>query len=52
MNERLIRPISEEEIKSATYQMRNLKAPRLDGFQGVFYHSFWDTLVEEINGMV
>ncbi|XP_068319678.1 uncharacterized protein [Pyrus communis] len=29
-----------------------LKAPGPDGFQGLFYHSFWDTLVSEVNAVV
>lgn len=51
MNEFLIRPILEEEIKSAAYQMGALKTPGPNGFQGVFYHSFWDALVAEVNGL-
>ena len=29
-----------------------LKAPGPHGFQSVFYHSFWDALVDEVNGLV
>lgn len=52
MNEFLILPILEEEIKFAAHQMGGLKSPGPDGFQGVFYHSFWDALVAEVNGLV
>lgn len=45
-------PISKKEIKLVTHQMRGLKAPGPDGFQGLFYHSFWDTLVLEVNAIV
>ncbi|XP_068323434.1 uncharacterized protein [Pyrus communis] len=48
MNAELIKPVSEAEIKEATYQMGGMKAPGLDGFQGIFYHSYWDIIVEEI----
>ncbi|KAM2712281.1 hypothetical protein EV1_032304 [Malus domestica] len=52
MNADLIKPVSEEEIKAAVHQMGGLKAPGLDGFQGIFYHSFWDIIVAEVNGLV
>ncbi|KAM1291979.1 hypothetical protein ACFX13_019337 [Malus domestica] len=32
--------------------MGGLKAPGPDGFQGIFYHSFWDIIVAEVNGLV
>ncbi|XP_070674676.1 uncharacterized protein [Malus domestica] len=31
--------------------MGTLKVPGPDGFQGVFYHSFWDIISREVNGM-
>ncbi|CAN6690416.1 unnamed protein product [Malus baccata var. baccata] len=52
MNTDLIKPVSEEEIKVAVHQMGGLKAPGPDGFQGIFYHSFWDIIVAEVNGLV
>ncbi|CAN6558737.1 unnamed protein product [Malus baccata var. baccata] len=52
MNTDLIKPVSDEEIKVAVHQMGGLKAPRPDGFQGNFYHSFWDIIVAEVNGLV
>ncbi|XP_028945660.1 uncharacterized protein [Malus domestica] len=52
MNADLIKPVSEEEIKAAVHQMGGLKAPGPDGFQGIFYHSFWDIIVAEVNGLV
>lgn len=51
MNEILNKNIEEEEIKDAVFQMGTLKAPGSDGFQGVFYHSFWDIISWEVNGM-
>lgn len=52
MNTALIRPVSEDEITIAAFQMGGMKAPGPDGFQGLFYHTFWDSLVEEVNGIV
>lgn len=37
MNLELIQPISLEEVKKAVFEMGALKAPSLDGFQGIFY---------------
>lgn len=52
MNESLVLPMSDEEIKEATMEMGGLKAPRLDGFQGVFYHSFWESIRDEVNELI
>ncbi|XP_070667346.1 uncharacterized protein [Malus domestica] len=52
MNNDLIKPVSEEEIKVAVHQMGGLKALGPDGFQGIFYHFFWDIIVAEVNGLV
>lgn len=51
MNEILNRNVKEEEINDAVFQMSTLKAPGLYGFQGVFYHSFWDIISREVKGM-
>lgn len=29
-----------------------MKAPGPDGFQGVFYHSYWDIIVDDVNGLI
>ena len=52
LNELLQVPFSDIEIKEATMQMGGLKASGPDGFQGAFYHSFWDILREEVNVLV
>lgn len=41
-----------KEIREAVFQMRGSKAPRPDGFHGVFFHSLWETIVEDIRGFV
>ncbi|KAM1083313.1 hypothetical protein ACFX19_022135 [Malus domestica] len=46
------RPIVLEEIKDAIFQMGGMKALGLDGFHGVFYHSFWDIIANDMNGLV
>lgn len=51
MNASLSRSFSLEEIKDAVFNMGGLKAPSLNGFQGVFFQSFWDFIVEEVNGL-
>lgn len=37
MNDALLSPISLQEVKNVVYDMRALKGPGPDGFQGVFY---------------
>ncbi|KAM2535579.1 hypothetical protein TB1_021135 [Malus domestica] len=46
------RPIVLEEIKDVIFQMGGMKALGPDGFHGVFYHSFWDIIVYDMNGLV
>ncbi|KAM1778363.1 hypothetical protein ACFX12_039867 [Malus domestica] len=49
MNVDLTRPVGVEEIKLAAFQMGGLKAPGPDGFQGIFYQTFWNTLIADVN---
>ena len=41
MNDDLVRPITEEEIQAALFDMGPHRAPGPDGFSGVFYQKFW-----------
>lgn len=52
MNESLKSLVSMKEIKEADLQMGGLKAPGLDSFQWVFYHSFGESIVAEVNELV
>ncbi|KAB2625965.1 hypothetical protein D8674_017625 [Pyrus ussuriensis x Pyrus communis] len=52
MNNGLVRPVTLEEIQTAAFQMGGMKAPGPDGFQGIFYHSFWNSLMDDVNGIV
>lgn len=52
MNETLIVPISVEEIKEAALQIGGMEAPCPDGFQGIFYHSYWDIIVKDVNELI
>ena len=51
-NDNLLQEINIEEIKEATMQMGGLKAPSPDGYQGVFYHKYWDIIHNEIRGIM
>lgn len=51
MNAELIKPANDK-IKNAIQQMGGLKSPGPDGFQGIFYHSYWDIILEEVHGLV
>lgn len=48
MNRNLTRPICDEEIKLAAFQLGAFKAPGPDGFPGFFYQNYWD----EVGGSV
>ncbi|BFG31061.1 hypothetical protein CerSpe_173350 [Prunus speciosa] len=52
MNATLTSPILEVEVKDAVFQMGGMKAPGPDGFQGMFYQAYWDTILAEVQGTV
>ncbi|CAN6563499.1 unnamed protein product [Malus baccata var. baccata] len=52
MNQMLLMPVTEDEIKSAIFKMGGLKAPGPDGFQGIFYQSFWEHVYAEVCDLV
>ncbi|KAB2626048.1 hypothetical protein D8674_017708 [Pyrus ussuriensis x Pyrus communis] len=52
MNEALIAPVTEEEIKVAAGNMGGLKAPGPDGFQGIFYQTYWEIVREGVFALV
>lgn len=52
INLKLMAPVLEEEVKAAALQMRELKAPGPDGFQGVFYQSYWEHIIGDVNDLI
>ncbi|XP_028801080.1 uncharacterized protein LOC114756308 [Neltuma alba] len=44
--------VTKEEIKKAAFQLGGAKAPGPDGFFGMFYHSSWPVVVNEVTDMV
>ncbi|KAM2951563.1 hypothetical protein COP2_001044 [Malus domestica] len=52
VNQALLIPVSEDEIKAAIFQMGGLKAPGPNGFQGIFYQSFWDHVYADVCALV
>ncbi|BFG35167.1 hypothetical protein CerSpe_214410 [Prunus speciosa] len=44
MNADLCKLLSDEEIKEAAFQLGANKAPGPDGFSGIFYHNYWETV--------
>jgi hypothetical protein len=47
-NDRLVAPITREELKAALFQMHPDKAPGPDGFNPAFYQHFWDLCGSDI----
>ncbi|KAB2614065.1 hypothetical protein D8674_036381 [Pyrus ussuriensis x Pyrus communis] len=52
MNEAITAPVTEEEIKEAAGNMGGLKAPGPDGFQGIFYQTYWEIVREGVSALV
>ncbi|KAB2621987.1 hypothetical protein D8674_024169 [Pyrus ussuriensis x Pyrus communis] len=52
MNEALTAPVTEDEIKEAAGNMGGLKAPGPDGFQGIFYQTYWEIVKEDVSALV
>lgn len=44
----MIRPFTLEEIKNAVFQMNGNEAHCPDGFNMLFYQTFWDMLKEDL----
>ncbi|PNX80358.1 ribonuclease H, partial [Trifolium pratense] len=47
-NERLVAPITKDELKEALFQMHPDKSPGPDGFNPAFYQHFWDLCSNDI----
>lgn len=43
--------ITDQEVKDAVFQMGVTKAPGPDGFPGIFYHSYWRTICNDVQGI-
>lgn len=48
MSQRLVRPVTMEEVEDALSAMHPYKSPGPDGFQGVFFKAFWPVVREDI----
>ncbi|KAF7148704.1 hypothetical protein RHSIM_Rhsim03G0167500 [Rhododendron simsii] len=47
-NANLVKEISREEVKNVVLQMGALKAPGSNGFPGLFYQTYWDTIGDDV----
>jgi hypothetical protein len=52
MNDRLLKPFTEIEVKEALFQMFPTKAPGLDGFPAHFFQRHWDLCGREVTSVV
>ena len=52
MNERLIRPFREEEVKAALFAMGPTKAPGCDGFHAGFYQRYWELIGPDVTAAI
>lgn len=47
-NANLVKEISREEVQNDVFQMGALKAPGSDGFPGLFYQTYRDTVGDDV----
>ncbi|KAJ1429504.1 Reverse transcriptase domain [Sesbania bispinosa] len=52
INEELMRPITEEEVKKATFSMGAMKAPGPGGLNGLFFQNHWEALKTDVMAVV
>ncbi|KAJ1417306.1 Zinc finger, CCHC-type [Sesbania bispinosa] len=52
LNTKLLRPVSEEEVKLAVFSMDALKAPGPDSLNGLFYQNHWEDLKNDVFAVV
>lgn len=48
INQKLIKDVDDEEIKTAVFDMHPLKAPGADGMTPLFFQTYWNILSKEI----
>jgi hypothetical protein len=48
MNQRLLQPFMEEEVRVALFQMHSLKSPSRDGYSAGFYQKSWAVVGKEV----
>ncbi|KAL9672041.1 hypothetical protein QQ045_028289 [Rhodiola kirilowii] len=48
MNNTLLEPFTEREVRRALFQMHPTKAPGLDGFPAQFYQTNWEIVGEDV----
>ncbi|XP_062152877.1 uncharacterized protein LOC133861169 [Alnus glutinosa] len=52
MNQRLLRPFTEDEVRFALFQMHPLKSPGPDDFSADFYQKSWEVVRKEVSRAV
>lgn len=52
MNRQLISMLSEEEVRTAVFQLGAVKAPGPDGFPGFFFQHYWDVVGTKVYKVV
>lgn len=52
MNDALLAPVTEEEIKNAAFSLGSLKAPGPDGFNGLFFQKNWESVKTDVSKAV
>jgi hypothetical protein len=52
MHDHLLKPIIMEEVKGAIFSMQSYKAPRPDGFQPIFFKTYWHIVGNNVWKMV
>ena len=51
-NRKLMQPVTEEEVKRATFDLGGNKAPGPDGYTGIFFQKSWDIIGKQVCSLV
>jgi len=52
MHDHLLKPVTMEEVKDAIFSMQSYKAPGPDGFQPIFFKTYWHIVGNDVWKMV
>jgi len=52
LHDQLLLPVTKEDVKDAIFSMHSYKAPGPDGFQSIFFKTYWHIVGDDVWKMV